>query len=277
MRGGRAFAVLLRNEWFKARKRVAFWIALGFYAFFIFMNHAPAFFERGEDFRLPNVWAAVFQDMTAMLWIFAALTLVLLSATEFGWRTARQNVIDGLSKSQWFWGKSLLLPILGLAFIGVHVLIPLLLALLRTDIAAAEGSLVPLSAWGAAGGLALAFLGLGALAFLLSLLIRKTGAALAVWFLWVGPIESGMLPALVRRFLPDHTGWLDYLPWTNALPLLDFSNYDAAAYERYAATLEALGRAPPPAVDLTWHVVTAAAWVMVFVGTAYLTFRRRDL
>lgn len=277
MKGARAFGVLLRNEWFKARKRIAFWIALGFYAFFTVMNHGQPFLDGSEGFRLPDIWAAVFGDESTMVVIFAALTLVLLSATEFGWRTARQNVIDGLSKSQWFWGKSLLLPVVGLAFIGVHLAIPTLLALIRTDFAAAEGPLVPLSALQAAGGLGLAFLSVAALAFLLSLVIRRTGAALAVWFLWIGPIESGMLPALVRRFLPDHTGWLDYLPFANAFPLLDFRNYDAPAYERYAAAVEAAGRTPSPPVDLTWHLVAAAAWTALLVGIAFITFRRRDL
>lgn len=277
MKGARAFGVLLRNEWFKARKRVAFWIALGFYAFFTLMNHGQPFLERSEDFRLPDIWAAVFGGDSTMVVIFAALTLVLLSATEFGWRTARQNVIDGLSKSQWFWGKSLLLPVVGLAFIGVHVAIPALLALIRTDFAAAEGPLVPLSVLQAAGGLGLAFLSVAALAFLLSLVIRKTGAALAVWFLWIGPIESGMLPGLVRRFLPDHAGWLEYLPFTNGFPLLDFRSYDAPAYERYAAAVEAAGRTPSPPVDPAWHLVAAAAWTALLVGIAFITFRRRDL
>ena len=277
MTGARAFGVLLRNEWFKARKRLAFWIALGFYAFFTLMNHGQTFLERSEGFRLPDIWNAVFGDESTMVVIFAALTLVLLSATEFGWRTARQNVIDGLSKSQWFWGKSLLLPLVGLAFIGVHVLIPTALALMRTDFGAAEGPLVPLSVFQAAGGLGLAFLSVAALAFLLSLVIRRTGAALAVWFLWIGPIESGMLPVLVRRFLPDYTRWLDYLPFSNTFPLLEFRNYDAATYERYAAAVEAAGRTPPPAVDPAWHLITAAAWTALLVGIAFILFRRRDL
>ncbi len=277
MTGARAFGVLLRNEWFKARKRLAFWIALGFYAFFTLMNHGQPFLERSEGFRLPDIWTAVFGDESTMVVIFAALTLVLLSATEFGWRTARQNVIDGLSKSQWFWGKSLLLPIVGLVFIGVHVLIPTVLALIRTDFGAAEGPLVPLSVFQAAGGLGLGFLSVGALAFLLSLVIRRTGAALAVWFLWIGPIESGMLPALVRRFLPDYTGWLDYLPFSNTFALLEFRNYDAAAYERYAAAVEAAGRTAPAAVDPAWHLITAAAWTALLVGSAFILFRRRDL
>ena len=277
MKGARVFGVLLRNEWFKARKRIAFWIALGFYAFFTLMNHGQPFLERSDGFRLPDIWADVFGDESTMVVIFAALTLVLLSATEFGWRTARQNVIDGLSKSQWFWGKALLLPVVGLAFIGVHLSIPTLLALIRTDFAAAEGPLVPLSVLQAAGGLGLAFLSVAALAFLLSLVIRKTGAALAVWFLWIGPIESGMLPGLVRRFLPDLTGWLEYLPFTNGFPLLDFRNYDAPTYERYAAAVEAAGRTPSPPVDPAWHLVAAAAWTALLVGIAYISFRRRDL
>lgn len=277
MKGARVFGVLLRNEWFKARKRVAFWIALGFYAFFTLMNHGQPFLERSEGFRLPDIWADVFGDESTMVVIFAALTLVLLSATEFGWRTARQNVIDGLSKSQWFWGKSLLLPMVGLAFIGVHVAIPTVLALIRTDFAAAEGPLVPLSVLQAAGGLGLAFLSVSALAFLLSLVIRRTGAALAVWFLWIGPIESGMLPGLVRRFLPDQAGWLEYLLFTNGFPLLDFRSYDAAAYERYAAAVEAAGRTPSPPADPAWHLVAAAAWTVFLVGIAFISFRRRDL
>ncbi|MXX79286.1 MAG: hypothetical protein F4Z33_10190, partial [Gemmatimonadales bacterium] len=60
MTGARAFGVLLRNEWFKARKRLAFWIALGFYAFFTLMNHGQPFLERSEGFRLPDIWNAVF-------------------------------------------------------------------------------------------------------------------------------------------------------------------------------------------------------------------------
>ena len=57
--------VLLRNEWFKTRKRLAFWLALGFFSFITFMNHAQGFFESDEDFALPQVWGSVFgQDMT---------------------------------------------------------------------------------------------------------------------------------------------------------------------------------------------------------------------
>ena len=277
MKGGRAFGVLLRNEWFKARKRIVLWMALGFYALVTFMDKAYSFFERSEGFRLPDIWASVFGDDSATLFLFAAITLVLLTATEFSWRTARQNVIDGLSKSQWFWGKTLLLPIVGLAFVAAHVLIPGVLALIRTDMGAAASSLVPLSVFQATGGLVLAFLSVGAFAFFLSLAIRKTGAALAVWFLWLGAIEFGMLPPLVQRFLPDYSERLEYLPWRNVFPLLEFRNYDAPTFERMVAAAEAAGRSTPEAVDLGSHVIMATLWTVLFIGSAFIWFRRRDL
>ena len=277
MRGARAFGVLLGNEWVKARKRIAFWIALGFFAFFTFMGHSFSFFQDSGNFRLPEVWSDVFAADAQIVLIFASLTLLLLTTTEFGWRTARQNVIDGLSKSQWFWGKSLVLPIVGGAFFGLYILIPVVLASARTDFAAVDGALVPPTVLAALGGLVLAFLSVGGFGFFLSLAIRRTGAALGVWFLWIGPIEFGMIHPLARRFLPDHAGWVEYLPWSNTFPLLDFRNYDDGAYERSVAALEAAGRTPPVQVDPTSHLLMAAVWAVLFMGAAFFWFRRRDL
>lgn len=257
MKGGRVFCVLLRNEWFKARRRLAFWLALGFFALAIFAEHSWQFFQRSPDFRLPAVWGSVFTDSAQMLLIFASLTLVLLATTEFAWRTARQNVIDGLSKTQWFWGKVLLLPIVGLAFMGVHILIPVVLAAIRTDFGSVGGPLIPGAAYAAAGGLALSFLSVGSLAFFLSMAIRRTGAALAIWFLWIIPVEVGMVLQLALRF-PRYAEWLEYVPFRNATHLLPYEGYVGAA-------------------DPTPHLIAAAAWSALFIGTAFVWFRRRDL
>ena len=277
MKGGRVFGVLLRNEWFKARKRLAFWLPLGFYAFITFGTYAYPFLEESEGFRLPEVWTMVFGNEGVQFLIFAGLTLMLLATPEFNWRTARQNVIDGLSKSQWFWGKSLLLPFVALAFLGTHLLIPGVLALIRTDLGAATGPLVPASVFAATGGMILAFLCVGALALFVAFAIRRTGASLAIWVLWVGPIESGMLRALVMRYLPDYTDWLDYLPFGTAARLLDYRSYDTATAEAMAAAAEAAGRTVPTTPDLAGQAIAAVAWTVFFLGTAFIWFRRRDL
>ena len=277
MSGVRAYGILLRNEWFKARKSMAFRLPLGFYACWVLMNHANAFFRREDGFGFPDIWSRIFGVGTPFVLVFSVLTLLLLTASEFNWRTARQNVIDGLSKSQWFRGKCLLLPIVGTAFIAVHILIPVALALIRTDFGTADGPLVPAAAFAATGGLVLAFLSASAFAFFLAMTIRRSAPTVGVWFLWVFPLESGMITPFVHRYLPDYSDWIRYLPWINNFPLLEFRNYDTAAYERYAAPALEVGRTPMPAVDPTSHLIVAAAWTVLFLGAAFIWFRRRDL
>ncbi|MBK9980304.1 MAG: hypothetical protein IPP20_20760 [Gemmatimonadetes bacterium] len=54
---------------------------------------------------------------------FASIVLILLVSSEFTWRTSRQNVIDGLSKEEFFGAKLFLLPGVGLFFFIVMVLV----------------------------------------------------------------------------------------------------------------------------------------------------------
>ena len=55
---GRIWGVLLRNEWFKTRKRLAFWLTLGFFSFITFMIHGESYFDARSDpdvnFTLPE-------------------------------------------------------------------------------------------------------------------------------------------------------------------------------------------------------------------------------
>lgn len=273
MRGARVFGVLLRNEWFKARKRVAFWLPLGFYTLTALANHTGSFIQRDAGFRLPEVWSRVFAEESSFALIFATLTLLLLTATEFNWRTARQNVIDGFSKSQWVAGKLLLLLIVGLLFIAVHILVPVILAVLRTDFATVEGPLVPASAFAAAAGLVLSYLSTAGFAFFLALTIRRTATAIGVWFAWAIPIESGMMTPLALRYFPEHSGLIEYLPWLNTLVLRDYAIYDIAAV---TIAREAGSRMPPP-VDPTVHLLVATAWTVVFIVAGFIWFLRRDL
>ncbi|MDX1579567.1 MAG: hypothetical protein R3266_13870, partial [Gemmatimonadota bacterium] len=102
------WAVLLRNEWFKTRKRLAFWLTLGFFAFITTMDNGEELFDDEPTFYLPEAWSSIFSDQSVLLVIFGCIAVIMLAASEFSWRTARQNVIDGLSKTQWFWGKYML-------------------------------------------------------------------------------------------------------------------------------------------------------------------------
>lgn len=275
--GPRVWRVLLGNEWFKTRKRLAFWLTLGFFSFIRFMEHAEDVFSDEEDvFALPAAWSDIFSQDSVLLLIFACIALIMLVSSEFSWRTARQNVIDGLSKAQWFRGKAVLLLVLGLIFLVAHVGIPAALALVETDPAAAAGPLVPGSVVAATGALLLAFLSIGGLALFLSLAIRSAGPAMAAWFFWV--VFGEQLGAgLLGRFFEGLQPILRHLPFSAAQQLMAFESFDATARQRMIDAAIEAGRDVPELPDLGVALAVNAGWALLFLGVAYVWFQRRDL
>lgn len=272
--------LLVRNEWFKARKRLAFWMTLAFFAFVTFMTHGESFLRARRDpereFAFPEVWSRIFGDDATFMLVFASIVVVILACSEFSWRTARQNVIDGLSKTQWFWGKTSLIPILGIAFLTIAVLIPGVMGILGTDLETASGPVLPLSVFGALGGIALAYTTVAGLAFALGLAIRSTGPAMAAWFFWVLMGEQ-LFGGLAVRFWPSLETFVGYLPFTAATKLLGFENYDVAAHQRMVERAVEAERDIPQLPDLATTVNVNLGWVAFFMIVSFIWFRRRDL
>lgn len=273
--------VLLANEWFKLRKRIAFWLTLGLFTFILLMGNGEEYYRARNDadrtWALPQAWADILGEWGVVLLIFASVALILLVSSEFSWRTARQNVIDGLSKTQWFWGKVLLLPLLGVVFLALQVGVGGGFALAGTDTSAATGALVPLSAVQAAGAILLGFFVVGGLALFVSLAVRGAGGAMAIWFAWIAIGEQQVVAGLLGRFVPESRTALQYLPWTNVQRAIGFQNYDAPTFERMAEAAREAGRSVPQLPDMSTITLVNLAWVALFVGVSYVWFRRRDL
>lgn len=111
---------LIGIEYLKTVKRRAFWVALAFLAFLstVALGSELMGGRRGVSAPLvaPYSWAMAAGEMGPMPAFFLALTIVMLVTSEFSWRTARQNVIDGLSKEQFFTAKWLMATMVALAF-----------------------------------------------------------------------------------------------------------------------------------------------------------------
>ncbi len=272
----RVWGVLLENEWFKMRKRLAFWMTLGFYCFITFMVNAESAFDDDSTFALPEAWDSIFSDSSTVFVIFASIALIMLASSEFSWRTARQNVIDGLSKKQWFWGKAMLLPLLGFVFLSAKLALSIGLALPDTIGAEASGPIFPGSVLAACAGLFLVFLNVGGLALLLSTAIRSAGPAMAAWFFWIGFGEQ-LFPAILTRFLPSMEAAFRYFPFASAGPLTQFAMYDDAAFQRLSERAEQAERAVPELPGMLFTVSVNLGWAVFFISLAYLLFRRRDL
>lgn len=279
--GAGVWRVLLGNEWFKLRKRTAFWLTLGFFAFIVVMANGEEYYRARNDpertYALPAAWAEVLGEMGVVLLIFASVALIMLVTSEFSWRTARQNVIDGLSKTQWFRGKTLLLPVLGLVFIAVQVGIGGGFALAGTDLAAATGSLVPVSVLQTIGATLLGFFVVGGLALFIALAVRSSGGAMAIWFFWIAIGEQQIVAGLLGRFFESLRPALRYLPWSNVQRAIAFENYDAPTFQRIVEAAQEAGRRVPEHPDMTAITLVNLGWIALFVGLSYIWFRKRDL
>lgn len=276
----RVWPVLAAGEWFKARKRPASYITFGFFAFVTLMDHGESLFRSRRDadytYALPEAWSSVFSGDSVLMLFFGCIALVMLVSSEFAWRTARQNVIDGLSKSQWFWGKAMLLPMVGLVFLATKLGIGGGSAVLAGGFTDLSGPAFPPSVLAASGGLLLAFLTVGSLAFLFSTWIRSSGPAMAAWFFWVAMGEQ-IVPQLLGRPFPALRTALGYLPFNSAQKLLEFWVWDASAYQRIVAQAASAEGTPPPPPDLALDVAVNVGWVVVLLGVAYWLYSRRDL
>lgn len=122
------------------------------------------------------------------LFLSSALT-VLLIGSEFSWGTARQSIVDGMSRLDWVGTKVSLLLFPALVFwiitTGSVSAVSLTLGL----------SFRPLSAIDvqAMTGLLLALIGWGFLAQFFTVIVRQAAVALVLWLLYVAVLEGEVL------------------------------------------------------------------------------------
>jgi hypothetical protein len=272
---------LFRNEMLKTFKRLATWVTLGLFSFIVFMNFGDEYLGARKDpertFALPDAWPKIFGDGAFVGLVFGTVLLILMVAGEFSWRTARQNVIDGLSKGRWYWAKTILIPMLAVVFIGELTVVGGFFAYLGTDASAVSGPLMGATQWAAIGGLMLGFMLLASMGFAAAMAIRSQGPAMAVWFFYIGFGERLLLGGLSQlgewirpalRFAPFSTvqgGLANYLQW------------DPVALQRATERAIEAERTPPEIWDGGTLLITAVAWLAFFVVGSFLWFRRRDL
>lgn len=271
---------MVLNEWIKIRRRPAFLVA--FFSFIVLLGAAfgEAFVREIRSgagrFSLPGSWEDILTEPAPLALLFGASILILLVTSEFTWRTARQNVIDGMSKEQWFAAKLLLVPAIAILFVAAQAGVGGTLAALATDLRAADAPLIGPHDLRAFAGITLAALGMTALAFFFAFVVRSPGPAIALFFLYIGVVEQLVLVTLLRRWdalAPAVT----YLPARVFFTLIENTQYYPETVARAVQAAERAGR-PAPVFPDTGELMTAAAiYAVVFVGLAFLEYRRRDL
>lgn len=203
--------------------------------------------------QFPDVW----QNLTYISGYFKiilALIVVTSVCNEFTYSTARQNIIDGLSRQEWLFSKIRLAKIL--ALISTFLIFIIGLALGFT-----QGIQVELSEVFSRIDFVLAYFIELVVYFIyamfLALIFKRTGISiifLLVYDFILEPITSWSLPEKVRGFLPMNT--IDNL---NQFPFGKYMNVDTQS----VVSLE----------QVSWAIF----YGILFSGLSYLVLKKKDL
>jgi ABC-type transport system involved in multi-copper enzyme maturation permease subunit len=203
--------------------------------------------------QFPDIW----QNLTYISGYFKiilALVVVTSVCNEFTYSTARQNIIDGLSRREWLFSKIALAKVLALCSTFLVLIIGLVLGF-------TQGMQVEITTVFSRLDFVLAYfielLIYFIYALFLSLILKRTGMTIIILLVYdfiLEPIISWSLPEKVREFLPMNA--IDNL---NQFPFLKY-----------------VGNETQSIVSLE-QVVWALVYGLLFVGLSYLVLKKRDL
>lgn len=257
---------LLKIEWLKIKNYNAFIILSSFFAlgvitvnYIIFLVNknmvsqtgAGALIGKFSPYNFDKTWQTT-SYASGWLLLLPALLLIILLTNEFTFRTHRQNIIDGWSRQQFIHVK-IIMALLAAVFSTILVFITAL------SFGLFSGS--PFSTYGIShvGFFFLKALSYNMVAILISVLIRRTGFAIGVFFIYMG-LENFISQLLdiwsikLRRDNNLDLGSLgDYLPMNSADGMLTFPENP----------LKGLAKGVLP-TDYPWLVLGLAIGYIVF-------------
>lgn len=225
---------LLKIEWLKLKNYTAFLVMSVFFVIGVFainyivysvnkniVNNVPgAGLVSFSPYNFDSTWQTT-SYATGYILLLPALLLLMLFTNEYTFKTHRQNIIDGLSRSQ---------------FISVKIMLALIFAVVATFLVALTALLfglasgTPFSLHGTVyvGCFFLKALSYNLIAILFSVLVKRTGFAIGVFFIYLGSenIISQLLNVLSMKLKRENGTDLgnigDYLPMNSSDGLLAF-------------------------------------------------------
>lgn len=270
---------LLKIEWLKLKNYTAFKVLAIFFGLGVVATNYLVFaINKNIVQKVPAGGLASFSPYsfnmtwqttsyaTGFILLLPAMLLAILLTNEYGYKTHRQNIIDGLTRQQ---------------FIGVKLMLALIFAVIATV-------LVFLTAltFGFISGTSFSFNGISnvgyfflkaltynMVAILISVLVKRTGFAIGLFFIYLGAeniisqILWGLSIKLKSEEKIDLGNMGDYLPMNASDGLLEFPDN----------AVKSMSKMIMPE-DITWLVFSLAiAYLVLFILWARTKFIKSDL
>ena len=224
---------LLKIEWLKLKNYRTFWILTVLYTisivginFIVFKIEEHIFAEKqskgvaelligDRPYSFPTVWHMT-SYVSSFLMFLPGLLMIIFITNEYSYKTHRQNIIDGWSRSQ---------------FISVKIVLALLYAILSTVAVAITaiifGFQLPnefsLDKIQYLGYFFIQALSYGLAAVLIAVLVKRGGLSIGIYFLYVVVLEN-VLKLLMNRYLNDTGRFLPLQTTDELIPLPIFEN-----------------------------------------------------
>jgi ABC-2 type transport system permease protein len=270
---------LIAIEWLKTRRRFAFFAAMLFWFGLVLLMSGIAYYthrtgRETSGVTLPNDWKQLASVLGSMMGMTMIILVSLLTASERTWRTERQNVIDGLSRNQYFAGKLLLLMMLSVLMWAGSILIITTFGVLDRGITPSDAPWFDALSMKVLAGLLLRAFVVGSMAFFFSMVTSGSGAALAFSIVFLMAQEPLVLlladkADIFEKIAPYSLGKiLDGL--TNSM------SWDAVTLQKMNAQIEKYGFSSPM-MSGPRSVLIASVYAALFSAGAWLSIRRRDL
>ena len=271
---------LLKIEWLKVKNYTAFKLLAIFFSLgVVLINYAVYAINKNiiskaaggkmlalfNPYDFNNTWQST-SYTTGFLLILPAMLIMILITNEYTFRTSRQNVIDGWSRSEFISVKI----VIALIFAIVSTILVILTA---TGFGLLSGSDFGFNQFSHVGFFFLKALTYNMFAVLVAVLVRKTGFAIGIYFIYLGAenFVSQMFDVLSMKWKAyngtDLGSMGDYLPMNAADGLLTFPDNPLKSFTRNILP-----------TDYFWIVITLAiAYLILFTWWSRRKYMQADL
>lgn len=263
---------LLKIEWLKIKGYKTFWILATLFLvsilgvnYFVFnikqgisQGNAQANVLIGSPFDFPNVWHTVSYFSSFLLFI-PGLMIITSITNEYTYKTHRQNIIDGWSRLQFIHVKIAMIVIIALISTVFVFLTSVFYGLL-------SGSAFSIEKIEFIGYYFIQALSYCLLALLLSVLIKRSGLSIGLFFLYSFIIEN-FIGAMMNNLggnMKGNSGPGDYLP---------LNTVDNLIYFPFFRNLVQLGALPSTYVLLG----LSAVYLFLYYFFSVRRFKTQDL
>ncbi|MFQ3596726.1 MAG: ABC transporter permease [Chloroherpetonaceae bacterium] len=284
---------LIAIESIKTTRAVSFWVSLGIFALFSSFMLWFSFFattvvngQEVSNMLLPRDWARLLSQFKGLQIIFVPISLILLTASEFTFKTARQNVIDGLSRESFLISKLLTTFALTLLYFLLTLVLGTLFNLGATDTEPTQTARAFISTHELVlfGTYLLALLGYGFLGLFFAFLTRSTGSAIAFYVLYL--VLEGLAGGLLQ-FSNTLKPLVKFFPtkvFDDLVNPFRFDSESLADLQSQIKRAEEMGQTIPDAVyaqlpqfESEVGFLLALLYIGLIGGATYLLFKQRDL